>query len=57
MSAVSAASVDGTLASAVSGVRLSRAFDLVAKLSVHLSSSFDLGSYVSPTIGVRMRLP
>ena len=41
----------------IAGVRLSRAFDLVAKLSVHLSSSFDLGSFVSPTIGVRMRLP
>jgi len=39
------------------GVRVTGAFDVVAQLGVHLSSSFDIGSFVSPTIGVRMRLP
>jgi hypothetical protein len=40
----------------IAGVRLSRAFDLVAKLSVHLSSTGESGSFVSPTIGLRLRL-
>ena len=41
----------------MAGVRLSRAFDLVVKLGVHLSSTGESGSFVSPTIGVRLRLP
>ena len=40
----------------IAGVRLSRAFDLVAKLSFHLSSTGESGSFVSPTIGLRLRL-
>ena len=39
------------------GVRVTGAFDLVAQLGVHLSSTGEVGSFVSPTIGVRMRLP
>ena len=43
-------------AQGIAGVRLSRAFDLVAKLGVHLSSTDESGSFVSPTVGVRLRL-
>jgi hypothetical protein len=40
-----------------SGVRLSQAFDLVAQIGAHLSSTGELGSYLSGTVGVRLRLP
>lgn len=39
------------------GVRVTGAFDVVAQLGAHLSSSFEIGSFVSPTVGVRLRLP
>ena len=39
------------------GVRLSGMFDLVAQLGAHVSSDWKWGSYLSSTLGVRMRLP
>jgi hypothetical protein len=39
------------------GLRLARDFDLVTRLGVHLSSSGQVGSFLSSTVGVRLRLP
>ena len=39
------------------GVNLTQSFDMVVQLGAHLSSEGQLGSYLSSTIGVRMRLP
>ena len=39
------------------GVRLSQAFDLVAQIGAHLSSTGERGSYLSGTAGMRLRLP
>jgi hypothetical protein len=41
----------------IAGVQLSTAFDLVAQLGAHLSSTGDVGSFLSATAGVRLRLP
>jgi hypothetical protein len=39
------------------GVRVSRLLDVIAQLGVHLSSEWQAGSYLSSTLGVRLRLP
>ena len=41
----------------IAGVRVARDFDLVARLGGHLSSSWQRGSFLSSTVGVRLRLP
>ena len=44
-------------AQATAGVRFSQDFDVVAQMAVHLSSTGQLGSFLSSTVGLRMRLP
>jgi hypothetical protein len=41
----------------IAGVRVARDFDLVARLGGHVSSSWQRGSFLSSTVGVRLRLP
>jgi hypothetical protein len=39
------------------GLHLTQAFDLVAQLGAHISSTGEIGSYLGSTIGLRLRLP
>ena len=39
------------------GLQVSRFFNLVLQLGVHLSSNGSIGSYLSSAAGVRLRLP
>lgn len=39
------------------GVRVTAAFDVVAQLGLHLSSTGGYGSFVGSTVGLRLRLP
>ena len=41
----------------IAGIRLSPAFDLVGKVGLHLSTTGEMGTFLSTTIGVRLRLP
>jgi len=44
-------------AAGVAGVRVSASLDLVAEIGAHLSNTGQLGSFLSSTVGLRLRLP
>jgi hypothetical protein len=41
----------------IAGIRLSPVFDLLGKVGLHLSTTGEMGTFLSTTIGVRLRLP
>jgi hypothetical protein len=44
-------------AAGTAGLHLSQSFDLVAQVGAHISTSYQSGSFLSSTIGLRLRLP